>query len=392
MFKKKIIFSVLFLMLVAPCLLMAQNDSHSARPLVKKGIWVSVFSRDKVLCSKKGISNLIKLCKDTGINEVYLQVFQSGNPYYDSKIMPHPRFEEMVKVAGFDPIDMLLKAAKQHNIKVFAWINLLSLGENSKADILVKYGESVLTLDQYGRPSLSAQKDDSDKFYLREKYIFLEPGDPRVQEYILKVVSEVINRYPLFNGVHLDYIRYPSPLPFTPGSRFNKFGITYGYNKENISRFVEENDFNPQNQQNDEEYLIWDNWKRQQVTGIVSKISALVKKKSPRYEISAAVIPVVERAYSNAFQDWPGWLEEGIVDYVVLMSYTRDNQFIKETVKSALGQRGKGKVYIGIGAFLFKNKPELLAEQLRLVLGLRPDGISFFSFADMNREVIESIR
>jgi hypothetical protein len=135
-------------------------------------------------------------------------------------------------------------------------------------------------------------------------------------------------------------------------------------------------------------YLAWDNWKRQQVTDLVRKISSLVKVKSPALVVSCAVIPVVERAYSNAFQDWSAWLEEGIIDYAVLMSYTKDNQFIKETVKSGLGHRGKGKIYVGLGAFLMKNNPDLFFNQFRLVSELAPDGVVIYSIDDLTDQVI----
>jgi len=206
---------------------------------------------------------------------------------------------------------------------------------------------------------------------------------------MLTIINEIINRYPLFSGVHLDYMRYPSPVPFVPGSRFNKFGLTYGYGPANVERFREKTGINTLNTLNNEdEYLAWDNWKRQQVTDLVRKISSLVKVKSAGLVVSCAVIPVIERAYSNTFSDWSAWLEEGIIDYAVLMSYTKDNQFIKETVKSSLGHRGKGKIYIGIGAFLMKDNPDLFFNQFRLITELAPDGIVLYSIDDLTDQII----
>ena len=121
---------------------------------------------------------------------------------------------------------------------------------------------------------------------------------------------------------------------------------------------------------------------------MVRKISSLVKVKSLSLAISCAVIPVIERAYANAFQDWSSWLEEGIVDYVVLMAYTKDNQFAKEVVKSSLGHRGRGKIYIGLGAYLMKDNPDLFFNQFRLIEDLAPDGIIIYSIDDLTDQVI----
>ena len=70
--------------------------------------------------------------------------------------------------------------------------------------------------------------------------------------------------------------------------------------------------------------------------------------------VSCAVLPSPDTAFSASFQDWPEWLENGTVDYVVLMNYTKNNQLAKEITRSALAHRGKGRVYIGIGNFLME--------------------------------------
>jgi uncharacterized lipoprotein YddW (UPF0748 family) len=387
--KSKILVIFLFCYLFCFRQALAQDKQIQVKPDPARGIWVSVFSAGRMLYSEQGVHNLIALCHRAKINEIYLQVFQSGNAYYDSRICNKTKYDQMVASAGLDTLDLLLREAGQNNIRVFAWVNILGLGKNEKADILNKYGSSILTRDQYQRPAKLSTSTELDKYYLREDLIFLEPGDSKVESYMLTIINEIINRYPLFSGIHLDYMRYPSPVPFVPGSRFNKFGLTYGYGPVNVERFRDKTGINVLDTLNNEdEYLTWDNWKRQQVTDLVRKISTLVKVKSPGLVVSCAVIPVVERAYSNAFQDWSAWLEEGIIDYAVLMSYTKDNQFIKEVVKSGLGHRGKGKIYIGIGLFLMKDNPDLFFNQLRLITDLEPDGIVLYSIDDLTDQVI----
>ncbi len=366
-------------------------ESHEQQA-IKKGVWVSVFSNRKPLYSKQGIMRLISLCKKTGINEIYLQLYQSGNAYYNSKIADKSKYEAIVKQAGLDTVEFLLRVAKKHNIKVFAWLNLLSLGKNDKAEILKRFGTSVLTRDQYLRFSNNRDNKELDNYYLRENHIFLEPGDLRVQDYLISIVNEIITNYPLFSGVHLDYIRYPAIVPNVPGSRFNKFGLTYGYGQNNLERFKRETGIDPQNNLGEEGSLLWDNWKRKQVYNLVKSISENAKLKSPSLFISCAVIPGLERAYLSAFQDWPRWLQDGIVDYVVLMNYTRDEQFFKEITKYALSQRAKGKVFIGIGAFLFKDNPDGFREQYREVLKLGVDGVVIFSYDDLTGGIIKQIK
>jgi len=389
MIKSKGLFIFLLICLFSLSVSFAEDQPVPAKEKISRGVWVSVFSAKKILYSEGGVRNLITQCEKAKINEIYLQIFQSGNAYYDSKICDKIKYDQMVAEAGLDTLDLLLREAGQHKIKVFAWVNILGLGKNEKADILNKYGNSILTRDQHQRLSKIYTNTELDKYYLREDMIFLEPGDPKVSSYVLSIINEIINRYPLFSGIHLDYLRYPSPIPFVPGSRFNKFGLTYGYGAANVERFRDSTGINVLDTLNNEdEYLAWDNWKRQQVTDLVRKISNLVKIKDPALLVSCAVIPVLERAYTNAFADWSGWLDEGIIDYVVLMSYTKDNQFVKETVKSALGHRGQGKIYAGIGVFLMKDNPDLFFNQFRLITDLAPDGIVLYSIDDLSDQII----
>ena len=368
-------FSIIFL--IMPLSAHAEDKFTSV-----KGVWVTCFSEKEVLYSKKSAFELIKFCKKSGINEAYLQLYRGGKSYYDTKINDRTNYEGILKIAGTDTIDVILKEAKRCNIKVFAWINVLSAGKTRKTDIVEKFGEDILTKDQYLRsPMRTEDINELDKYYLRDEQLFLEPGDPRVTEYMVSIIEEIITRYPDLAGAHLDYVRYPYPVPFLPRSSFNKFGLTYGYARENMKRFKEKTGLDPLSMNYDNENsLLWDNWKRDQVTELVWNLAKALKNKAPGMVISCAVIPSTETAFLAAFQDWPGWLENGIVDYVVLMNYTKNNQLAKEITRSALAQRGKGKVYIGIGNFLMKDEPKVLDEQEKTIESLNPDGIGYFSY------------
>jgi len=372
--KKAFIFFIIFLILPL--------SAYPKDKSIAKGVWVTCFSEKKVLYSKESAFEAVKFCKKKGINEIYLQLYRSGRSYYDTKINDRASYEAMIKSAGVDVIDIILKEAQRCNIKVFSWVNVLSVGKSRDADVIKKLGNSILTLDQYLRsPMRTEYINESDKYYLRDEQLFLEPGDPRVAEYSKGIIDDIITRYPGLSGVHLDYVRYPHPIPYIPRTSFNKFGLTYGYGEENIKRFKEKTGLDPMKMNYDNENsLIWDNWKRDQVTNLVSGLSSYVKSKYKNMLVSCAVLPSPEIAYSVAFQNWPGWLEKGIVDYVITMNYTKNTEYAVQVSKSALSQQAKGRVYIGIGNFLMKNDPHALSEQEKAIESLNPDGIAYFSY------------
>jgi len=357
-------------------------------PPVPLGVWVTVFSGKRPLYSKEGVEELVNTCKESGINEIYLQVYQSGKAFYDSALFEHSKYLSMAAGVKADPIDYLLKLAKKNNIKVFAWVNLLSLSQNESADIIDKFGSSVLTRDQHLRPSGRKNPNAGDKFYLREEQLFLEPGDPRVARFLLAVVSDIIKRYPGIDGIHLDYARYPMTVPFIPGSKFTQFGLSYGFGEKNVEHFKEATGIDPvSGLKTEENFSAWDNWRRDQISLLVKRITKFVKRQSQDYLVSCAVVPSFERAYSSMFQDWALWLEEGYVDYVVLMNYTNDSQLTKRLIRSGLAQRGRGRVFAGIGAFLLKSNPDAFKSQFNLLKSEKPDGITVFSYDDLTSRI-----
>lgn len=369
------------------------REAFCAESRLNTGVWVTVFSAKRVLYSKEAVKELIDSCKEAGINEIYLQIYQSGKAYYDSNILDKTKYQQMLNSAKADTVDFLLEEAKKNNIRVFAWVNILSLGQNDEADIIKKFGNGILTRDQYLRPSGRKNPDESDKYYLREDQLFLEPGDSRVARFLIAAVLEIARRYPLFSGIHLDYMRYPMTVPFIPSSKFNKFGLSYGYGQKNIECFKSIAGVDPLSGLNsDRDFSAWDDWRRKQINILVRRISRHLKDKMPQMLISCAVIPSAERAYSSMFQDWPLWLEEGCVDYVVLMNYTQDEQLCKEIVRSSLSHRQKGKVFVGIGLFLMKDNLAGFIAQYRLIRSLSADGIVFFSYDDLTPEVIACLK
>jgi len=372
--------SLLFFMAIFLILPLSAYAKDKNAPV--KATWVTCFSAKKVLYSKKSAFELIKFCEKNGLGEVYLQLYRNGYAYYDTKLGDREKYDAMLKAADGDAIDILLKEAKRCNVKIFAWVNVLCVSKNKNADIIKKFGDSILTRDQYRRVSMRTEDiNESDKYYLRDEQLFLEPGDPRVGEYMKAVIEEITTRYPDLSGIHLDYVRYPYPVPFLPRSSFNRFGLTYGYGDENVKRFKEKTGLDPLSMpDNNENSLIWDDWKRAQVADIVDKLTKAVKNTYPAMLVSCAVIPSPDTAFLASFQDWPGWLEDGIVDYVVLMNYTRNNQLVKEITRSALAHRGKGRVYIGMGNFLMENEPQAAIEQEKIIESLNPDGIAFYSY------------
>jgi len=68
----------------------------------------------------------------------------------------------------------------------------------------------------------------------------------------------------------------------------------------------------------------WAEYRKSGVTELVRDVYRRAKQIKPKAQVTAAVFTPLASA-ENVFQDWPGWLREGIIDYVIPMAYTADN-------------------------------------------------------------------
>lgn len=145
----------------------------------------------------------------------------------------------------------------------------------------------------------------------------LDPGHPGAQQYITDVYKDMVRRYDI-DGIHFDMVRFASS--------------DWGYNPTSVSRFNAAFGRTGTPATDDEDWL---QWRRDQITAMVRRIYLETIAIKPGLKVSAATItwgdgPTWEEAwystsaYASVLQDWRAWMEEGILDINVPMTYYRD--------------------------------------------------------------------
>ena len=69
----------------------------------------------------------------------------------------------------------------------------------------------------------------------------------------------------------------------------------------------------------------WAEFRKEGVTELVRDVYRRAKALKPNAQVTAAVFCSLESA-DSAYQDWPRWLREGTIDYVIPMAYTEDTR------------------------------------------------------------------
>jgi uncharacterized lipoprotein YddW (UPF0748 family) len=279
-----------------------------------RALWVDAY-HDGVK-TRQQIDELIESAQAGNFNALVVQVRRRGDTYYPSTIDPWASDAD----PNFDALAYLIERAHAVGIEIHAWATTLAIwgGELPPIDpdhTFHQHGPSARDKgrDYWLMTSDTGGEEASGVYYL-------DPGHPDVVDYTVAVYAELATNYAL-DGVHLDRVRYAWQ--------------NWGYNPTSLARFHAQTGRDDLPAPNDAQWL---QWRRDQVTALVRKIYLTVTAVKPRLRVSAALsvagnppsdsYPWETRTpYTHHLQDWPAWLEEGILDLGIPMTYRDEDQY-----------------------------------------------------------------
>jgi uncharacterized lipoprotein YddW (UPF0748 family) len=245
--------------------------------------------------------------RQQNVNAIFPRIRASGRAYYISATEPRG-FN--IDPAYPDPLaDILSKAhdtseGKQY-IEVHGWIIPYAVWSTNIIDPLPD-GHVLTEHPEWVMSDYSGNTADS------VGLIWLDPGVPAVEDYIVDVVLEIVQNYDV-DGIHFDYIRYP--------------GMSYGYNPVSVARFNQL--YGKSGTPHPSDDPEWCDFRREQIKAVVRKAYARVKQLRWGVKMSAATITfgynnddfTQSRPYTQVFQDWQGMMSEGMLDLNCPMCY-----------------------------------------------------------------------
>ena len=352
----------------------------------RRGLWVLCQGSQRVLDDPAKIPTLIADAQALGATDLFVQAFRGGRAWFDSSLGDATPWTRAVAAGeGRDPLRELIQQAHAADLRVHAWVNVLSLADNREAPLVRELGREAVLVDQRGRsildyPKLDVPEPDRTYYRMGTPAVWIDPAAPGVAPRLAETFAELAARYPELDGLHLDYIRYPGVLPFAPGSRFG-VGLDMGHGESTRERFRRETGLPaPRPPDRLGHANRWDAWRRDKVTELVRAIADGARTADPGIQMSAAVWAHAERAYLSIGQDWRRWLEEGLLDFAVPMAYTLDSRLFRYQVE-AFTSTGLGpRTWIGIGAWLFAKRPGGAVDQVAIAEAAGAAGVVLFSW------------
>jgi uncharacterized lipoprotein YddW (UPF0748 family) len=335
-------------------------------------MWVVRFS----LSSPQAVHQIVEAAKTYHFNTLFVQVRGRGDAWYQSDL--EPRAEALKdQPKSFDPLAQIIAEAHADGIEVHAWVNTYLTWTGKRFPLDPKHIMNAhpdwIARDRSGKYSMVATN--------RLEGAFVQPSNPAVQNHLFKVYTDIARRYDI-DGIHFDFVRYAdSDYDFADSTlkRFQDYMKPYltDVGREAIhadgGKFAYVHTFPDR----------WAQWRRDQVTGLVKRISIAVHRIRPGIVVSAAVFANAEDAYKDKGQDWAGWLKDGYLDAVCPMAYSESTETVVRQIRGAIASADGHEVIAGIGAW--RLSPEDTAKKIQSVLALGANGFNLFSYDDMTR-------
>jgi uncharacterized lipoprotein YddW (UPF0748 family) len=300
-----------------------------------------------------------RLLAEAGVNMILPNMLWAGRAHYPSDVLPR---SATFRRYG-DQVEQCLAAARQHGLEVHVWkVNYnLSGAPSAFVEKLRRGGRTVVSADGEPRDWLCA-------------------SDPENLKLELDSMLEVARRYDV-DGLHFDYIRYPSREYCYCDNCRKRFEADSG---RKVDDWPADCHSGPRSKE-------YNDWRCRQITNLVAAVHREAKKIRSTLRISAAVFSTYPNCRRTIAQDWPEWIKAGYLDFVCPMDYTTSDRGFATLVAAQVALvDGRIPLYPGIGATASRSKlsADRVVGQIHLARTLGAQGFTIFNFSPATAESI----
>jgi uncharacterized lipoprotein YddW (UPF0748 family) len=299
------------LVLFSPAMLFAANFIYlpviitpPAPPREFRGAWITEVATNQDWPSKPGLTAaeqkaelvaLLDRAVQLHLNAIVFQVRPASDAFYASSLEPWSEYltgtQGQPPQPFYDPLAFAIAECHKRGLELHAWFNpFRARRAEAKSPVAANHISRT-------HPELIRRYGGQ---------LWLDPGDPFVRQYVLRVVMDVVKRYDV-DGVQLDDYFYPYPEKDAAGriqefpdfATWEKFGAPAG-----IAR---------------------DDWRRHGINLFVQSVYQNIKAVKPWVKFGVSPFGIWRPgypkqikgldAYANLYADTRLWLASGWLDY-----------------------------------------------------------------------------
>ena len=317
----------------ALCFLFAATLSWAAAPEYR-AFWLDAFhsgffsqSQVDALLGVPGTSQKGEI-REANCNMIVVQVRRRYDVAYPSGV--GEPYMPGLSPSDFNALEALIKAAHdttdgKQRVEVHCWSVAFKTGKGQVySQHIGTPTADLVNFDNYWptRINSTTGSETADGAF--------DPGHPKALEYLVNTHMDLVNFQTTagtngtdghIDGIHYDYIRFE--------------GGSEGYNPTSVARFKARYGLTTEPAATDP---LFRQWRRDQVSAFVRQMYARIQKTKPWVRQSGAFVTwnpsptsstrsafQTTRPYGNrsdgVYSDWDAWVEEGIVDMAIPMTY-----------------------------------------------------------------------
>ena len=270
-----------------------------------RGLWVATVhnidwpSRPNLGAEQQRaeLDDILDRAKAIGFNAIFLQVRSAGDAMYASSLEPWSASltGTQGRDPGYDPLAYAVAQAHARGLELHAWINPYRAGNTSDSTSLAPN-------------HVFHTRRDLVRVYGGS--LWMDPGDPEVQDQVIRVAKDIVQRYDV-DGVHADDYFYPYQVKDANGVTLD-FPDSASYAKSGST-------------------LARDDWRRANVDQFVQRLYREVHAVKPMIDVGISPFGIWRPgnppsvagldAYATIYADSRKWLQQGWVDYLAPQLY-----------------------------------------------------------------------
>ncbi len=272
------------------------NALCDSYPVQYRGVWIRPSQK-----TAAEVDAYVKELRDACVNFVCVEGWFENGVIMEvpegSLFGRHPAFK-------FDVLQAYVDACHKYGMECHLWMPIMCIGssiDNGYEERTVPgQREEWLSLNQMGLP------------YNKDGFMMIDPANDEAKAYLLEFYKYIVTTYDI-DCFEMDYIRYyvntdEADFGYTEAA-FAGFEKAYGYGVT---------------PKYDREAAYWEDWcqyRRDCVTQWVRDIRAMLDSTAPDVVLAADVAFPFSHALDAVYQEFPKWLEEGLIDILHPMAY-----------------------------------------------------------------------
>ena len=292
-----------------------------------RAVWIATVgnydwpaTKSNAESQKQELITILDNCKSLNMNAVILQIRPNADAFYKSDIEPWSIYLTGTQGAdpGYDPLAFAIEEAHKRNLELHAWLNPYRIGDKlvtlSLNHIITRNPSWVVVFNNVR---------------------YFNPGIPEVRAHLIRVVKDIVTRYPI-DAIHFDDYFYP-------------FGA-----KSSTNPFVFDDKTAWETYANGQDIHLW---RANNVSLMVKSVSEAIKSVNPK--VLFGISPAGKRENSlDLYADPLVWIDNNWIDYLVPQIYweighpTADYNGLANYWND---NAREVKMFVGIAAYKFKD-------------------------------------